>query len=209
MTLIPILPSGSGDIVVDVASGNNLSVNTLATNAGWDGQSNIRLRVNGDLGGPLTQDVDGVEVRIIIASGVTITGAGGDGADQNTTLASPVPEPQTISGDDGTPGIVVNFACLIENEGTIAGGGNGGDVPVRYTDGTGGSGGGGGGAGVPFGEGGTNYLSAKVGADGTATTGGAGGGTGTDGGDLGDQPAITGYSNVTYSGGGTLIGGTA
>lgn len=208
MTLIPTPLLASGDFEINVSSDAEKSIAAIASAAGWDNESRLNIFFSGSLGGPFEQDVDNAAGVVLTIQG-TITGAGGDGADQNQNVVAPVPEPQRIDGEAGSPAINAQFATTIVNNGTLAGGGDGGDAPIRYSDGSGGVGGGGGGAGNPAGTGGLDFQGNPSGADGNSTTGGAGGSPdGGDGQDLGGTPAITGYSNVTYSGSGTLTGGT-
>lgn len=204
MSLIPAFTPSSGDIELEVTTGTADTVSNIATSLGWNGVSDITLRITGDVGGPITQDVSAFNVKIIIEAGARITGYGGDGATPSTL--------PSVNGDDGGAAIDAVNPCEVENEGTLAGGGDGGNAFTTGAGGTGTASGGGGGAGIPGGAGGIGQNGGDDGDPGTSTTGGAGGSTptaGTAGGDLGDQPAITNFANVTYSGGGTIIGGTS
>ena len=221
MSIIPVLAPPDGTFDLTIAGGTDIDVSTALTNAGWIAGQDATVRFTANVGASATSgaavvvNVSGSQtIKLIVQSGVRISGAGGDGGDGG---------PSGGAGSPGGPAMDVQTACVIENAGDIAGGGGGG-AGSRTTDG----GGGGGGAGNAVGQGGTHGRGGSPdGGDGTATTGGtgatgfAGAPSGGDGGDLGQAGdasntstggaagySIDGYSLVTYSGAGTLTGAT-
>lgn len=196
MTLVPVAAVSKGNVRIDITTGNQFSLASLLAATGSSADADILVYVTGDVGGPIVQDIDTTfEVRIVVDGSVHGYGGDGDHADDFDNTDEP-----------GGTAIEVQFPCVIVNNGTLAGGGNGGAA----SEGSG-NGGGGGGAGRPYGSGGRGSGAGNDGADGGSISGGAGGSgviTGGDGGDLGSSPAITGYADVTYSGSGSLLGGT-
>lgn len=202
---------------------NNVSMTTLATNAGWNGivPVNMRLTIDasvyvGNIFGSYALDTGTFPSGsfVLITNNGTISGYGGQGG---------TPYAQKVGGlgSSGGNAVLIRSGPTVQfyNNGVIAGGGGGGGA------GGGGScgecyddpgGAGGGGAGLPAGNGGT--LSGKasyVGYAGTTTAGGAGGTPGNYGsaewnwGKPGGAGGAMGYPGIvgTISNGNVNAGG--
>lgn len=217
---------------VNTNTDSSFILNTRLSNAGWNGSDPIEITVNinarqgqsNSLGafvaaGPYPDDST---LRIVVGSGDSIRGRGGDGANGRRGPGG------TLPGETGGTAIYVrDIDTTIVNNGTIAAGGSGGDGgsgggtdPLDT-----GGGGGGGGAGSPPGEGGSGGSgnppsnAGDPGQDGTITAGGNGGDSGPgaqdgfNGFDPGEGPtvartgsAIDGNTNVSSFTGNEALG---
>jgi hypothetical protein len=169
---------------------------TAATTAGWDGTKPLlaNIAINGVLGsavhgygfdtGAIPATINSLPniITVTVASGAYITGAGG-----------------SARGAGPSHAVNAQTPIYIVNNGIIQGGGNSGGGANDSAGGAGYY------AGSPNGTGGGATLN----------SGGAGGynsapksANGNPGGGPGGTTAIVGYSNVTYSGNGTIKGGT-
>lgn len=118
------------------------------------------------------------------------------------------------SGGGGGPAMLISYNLFLNNSGTIGGGGRGGDG----LSGTGGGCGAGGQGGAGYGAGGgggpngfyqfVDFIGCVKTALGNCGSGASGGQTSGGGGGLGNGNSIEGWSNVTYSGAGSLLGAT-
>ncbi|NKX40953.1 hypothetical protein HGG71_05650 [Rhodobacteraceae bacterium R_SAG2] len=232
--LLPIVPASYGDFNVTLAGGMNITLSTLLASEGWDEVSTPVIYVTGNVGSTSTATpaliCDVENARIVVEPGVYISGKGGNGGNGYITAT----DTDATAGEDGGPAISATELCHLSNSGTIQGGGGGGGGGWGFFDTVKVSGdGGGGGAGLNVGSGGIgggddgNYNGTD-GNDGTLTAGGAykdHSGAGGDPGEAGEVAStaggrqrkaggasgesINGYSLVTYSGAGDLLGPTA
>jgi hypothetical protein len=212
----------TGTITIGATAGT-VNLRSLANAAGYTGASNATYTFN--VTGPVTGLSSGgigidtgtwpagytISLTLNIASGVAVTGGGGQGGSGGG------------SGWSGGDGIFVQQDITIVNSGVIQGGGGGGGsnaMASPYKIGTGGGGG-----GAPNGAGGAGSEgSITTGADGSPN-GGAGGSPGGGGGGAiatagsassnGTPGGAPGYAirrngkSVSYSGSGTLNGANA
>lgn len=227
MTVIPIAAVGSGNLAFTITDGTNLVLSTALTSAGYAGNGGlVEVTLEGTIGTSgsgvaLTVDDTGADI-LIIYNNADIYGFGGAGGNGAPAFTS-----DFTAGSDGGVAVNATAAAQFVNNGSVNGGGGGGGGADAAGDL--GGGGGGGGAGIPGGAGGsggggTVPNNGTPGASGTQSAGGAAGtryGTPGAGGGLGQAGtasdgaagsagnAFTGYSNLTYSGSGTVNGGTS
>jgi hypothetical protein len=178
---------------------NGANVRALATTAGWDQSEALLVRVNS---GVAVRNTSGWAMTVQgsfpnglrIENNGTIIGEGGVGGTGGGAFATTVATLNGTAGGAGGNALLVETACVIENNGTIAsggggGGGGGGGYGILFGK-RAWCGAGGGGGGAAFGAGGSRGINAvdpdvvafnntsSAGAAGTLTTGGAGGVTG-------------------------------
>ena len=177
----------------NLATGNGISLSSVATAAGWNGSAPITVTVpsNVVIGGSsadygLLINTGGVNVTLIISG--KILGKGGNGGNANNGGGSAGGAAIKLdNGFSGTAAITVNSGGQIAG----GGGGGGGGVTSFFSDGMYAGGGGGGGAGRANSSGGSfsgsNYTSVAAGgsdsggAAANAYGGGAGGALGAAG----------------------------
>lgn len=210
---------GSGDLVFNIASSNNVDLRAAAIAQGWDQSSKVIATVTGAIGGTSSGapafTISGSfpsGVELVINAGASITGKGGDG----NTSASP-------AAKAGGAAMVITTTVKITNNGIIGGGGGGGG----YFNGGGGAGKNGGSSAGPAAptltNGGSSAGGMAGGAAGSRGTdasydnGGGGGGLGASGGDStsntsdADPTDPGGYVIASYGGGlpGAAVQGNA
>ena len=203
----------------------NASLYTLATNAGWDGSSNLQATINS--GVYISSNSTGTPALTVSGSypaGVTLInngiivgrgGNGGNGGGVNHT---------GYAGSAGGNALTTSVALTVQNNGTIAGGGGGGggggasshqttvsDQTFTYYDGGGGGGGGrsSNAANSSGGSGGLATYNGASGSGGTVSASGSGGGgaynagAGGSGGNWGVNGSSGGSSKYAGGSGGS------